>query len=122
MPDFKDRLKQCIREEPVAAFARRCGLPEATIRSYLNGKKPVYDKLVRIADAAGVSIDWLATGRGSMRPHTHPRTQPIDDIEEKILIMLNDMDEDKKRDVLKYIQEKKLLMELLEERKQRKVG
>jgi phage repressor protein C with HTH and peptisase S24 domain len=33
----------------------------------LDGKKPVYDKLVKIADASGVSLDWLATGRGPKR-------------------------------------------------------
>jgi len=58
------RLRECIADETVSSFARRCKLPEATIRSYLDGKKPVFDKLVKIADAAGVTVDWLATGRG----------------------------------------------------------
>ena len=58
------RLRECIADETVSSFARRCQLPEATIRSYLDGKKPVFDKLVKIADAAGVTVDWLATGRG----------------------------------------------------------
>ncbi len=58
------RLRECIGDDSVSSFARRCGLPEATIRSYLEGKKPVFDKLVKIADAAGVTVDWLATGRG----------------------------------------------------------
>jgi transcriptional regulator with XRE-family HTH domain len=58
------RLRECIADETVSSFARRCKLPEATIRSYLEGKKPVFDKLVKIADAAGVTVDWLATGRG----------------------------------------------------------
>lgn len=61
------RIRKCIGDESVSAFSRRCGMPEATIRSYLDGKKPVYDKLARIADAAGVSLEWLATGRGPMR-------------------------------------------------------
>ena len=61
------RLRECICDETVSAFARRCRLPEATIRSYLDGKKPVFDKLVKIADAAGVTVDWLATGRGPRR-------------------------------------------------------
>ena len=61
------RLRECIGDDTVSAFARKVGLPEATIRSYLDGKKPVYDKLARIADTAGVSLEWLATGRGPMR-------------------------------------------------------
>lgn len=34
------------------------------MRSYIEGRKPVYDKLVKIAAAASVSLDWLATGQG----------------------------------------------------------
>lgn len=64
---FIARLRDAIGDEPVASFARRCDLPEATLRSYTNGNKPVYDKLSRIADAAGVTVDWLATGRGVKR-------------------------------------------------------
>jgi hypothetical protein len=46
----------------------------------------------------------------------------FDDITEKILILLRDRDEEKSCDVLKYIEEKKLLMELLEERKEKQAG
>lgn len=68
-PDsFAARLRKCIADEPVAAFARRCGISEGLIRSYLKAEKqPGMERLVRIADAAGVSIEWLATGRGPMR-------------------------------------------------------
>lgn len=63
--DFKDRLLEAIAGEPVAAFSRRCGASESLLRNYLkNGNKPGVDHLVGIADAANVSIEWLATGRG----------------------------------------------------------
>lgn len=63
--DFPARLRECIGDEPVASFARRCGFSEGLIRSYLkDDKRPGMDKLVRMADAAGVTVDWLATGRG----------------------------------------------------------
>ncbi|MCX8145126.1 MAG: helix-turn-helix domain containing protein [Azovibrio sp.] len=91
------RLRACIGDEPVAAFARRCGMPEATIRSYLEGKKPVYDKLARIADAAGVSLEWLATGRGPMRREAPPQAAfevvPYGRRLEKIGLLLAGMDE-----------------------------
>jgi transcriptional regulator with XRE-family HTH domain len=67
---LSERLALCIGDATVSSFARSCGLPEATIRSYLDGRKPVFDKLVKIANAAGVTLDWLATGKGSMRPQT----------------------------------------------------
>lgn len=63
--DFPARLRECIGDEPVASFARRCGFSEGLIRAYLkDDKRPGMDKLVRMADAAGVTVDWLATGRG----------------------------------------------------------
>ncbi|GEM_PF-5774573 len=43
----------------------------------------------------------------------------IDLVTEKILMMLRDLDEGKKRDVPKYVQKEKLLMDLLDEMKGR---
>ncbi|MBW7863066.1 MAG: helix-turn-helix domain-containing protein [Candidatus Hydrogenedens sp.] len=61
---FSERLAELIGSEPVATFAKRCGVPESNIRTYLQGKRPRVDRLVLIADGAGVSLEWLATGRG----------------------------------------------------------
>jgi transcriptional regulator with XRE-family HTH domain len=91
------RLRECIGDDTVSAFARKVGLPEATIRSYLDGKKPVYDKLSRIADAAGVSLDWLATGRGQKERKPAPENDfsavPYARRLEKIGLLLADMTE-----------------------------
>ena len=57
------RLRLLIGSEPVAAFARRCGLSESVLRTYLkDGRMPPLDKAAAIAAAAGVSVDWLAGG------------------------------------------------------------
>jgi len=42
-----------------AAFARRCGIKYTTLRGYLEGKVPGLDNAGKIADAFGVSVDWL---------------------------------------------------------------
>lgn len=66
--DFPARLRECIGDEPVAAFARRCGFSEGLLRAYLKAEKqPGMARLVRIAEVAGVTLDWLATGRGPKR-------------------------------------------------------
>ena len=63
--DFISRLKSIIRDESIVSFSKRCGMPESTIRSYLaRGKTPNMDHLVSISAAAGVTVDWLATGKG----------------------------------------------------------
>ncbi|MEF8727175.1 MAG: helix-turn-helix domain-containing protein [Accumulibacter sp.] len=58
-----ERLRLLIGSEPVAAFARRCGLSESVLRTYLkDGRMPPIDKAAAIAAAAGVSLGWLAGG------------------------------------------------------------
>lgn len=59
-----ERLQSLMDGDSIAAFSRRCGVPESNLRSYLRrGVKPGLDHLVAIADAAGVTVEWLATGR-----------------------------------------------------------
>lgn len=63
--DFVIRLKSLIGDESIASFARKCGVSESTIRSYLvRGKTPGMEHLANIAAACGVTVDWLVTGKG----------------------------------------------------------
>lgn len=57
-----------IGEDSVTSFGKRCGIGESTLRSYLRGAAPRLDKLLAITESAGVNIEWLATGKGPMRP------------------------------------------------------
>ncbi len=65
---FKDRLRVAIADESNRAFASKCDASEGTIRRYLRGEAfPPLDTLEKIAEAADVSLAWLATGEGPMR-------------------------------------------------------
>ncbi|WP_291995609.1 helix-turn-helix domain-containing protein [Candidatus Accumulibacter sp. ACC003] len=60
------RLKALIGNESIASFARKCAMAESVLRTYLrDGRMPPLDKAFAIAAAAGVSVDWLATGQGA---------------------------------------------------------
>lgn len=59
-----DRLRDAIGDSSVSAFGRRCGISEGAFRKYFLGASPSTDALIAIADAANVSIEWLAAGRG----------------------------------------------------------
>ena len=48
-------------------FAKFCGVLESTVRSWENGTEPKLSMMVRVADACGVSLDWLA-GNDEARP------------------------------------------------------
>jgi phage repressor protein C with HTH and peptisase S24 domain len=60
---FSKRLQSVIKGESVTSFASRCGFGESLLRKYLNGTTPGADKLVMMAKAANVSIEWLTTGK-----------------------------------------------------------
>jgi len=68
------RLHLLIGRESVAAFARRCGLAESVLRTYLrDGRMPPLDKAAAIAAAAGVSLDWLAGGGAAVAAEARAR-------------------------------------------------
>lgn len=64
-PEFGARLRDAVGGESVNSFAKRCGVPEATMRNYFKGRFPGADKALQIADVAGVNFEWLVSGRGS---------------------------------------------------------
>lgn len=79
---FTNRVLEVLGDEPLHAFARRCGVGESTLRNIIkSGAWPRTDNLIAIADTANVNIEWLATGRGpkqrgSSTP-TIPQAPPI---------------------------------------------
>lgn len=59
------RLLELVGDDPLLSFSRRCGVNEGTLRNIIkSGAMPRTDHLIAIADAANVSIEWLAAGRG----------------------------------------------------------
>ena len=50
-------------------LAKEAAINRRTLETYISGQaEPKISKIVAIAKAVGVSIDWLATGEGEMRP------------------------------------------------------
>ena len=65
---FSVRLRESFAGESVNAFAKKCGIGESSLRSYLSGSFPSIDRAAMIARAAGVSLEWLVTGYGPVIP------------------------------------------------------
>ncbi|MEL7168795.1 MAG: S24 family peptidase [Bacteroidota bacterium] len=65
---FRLRLSQALGDRPVSDVARDAGLSDTLLRKYLGTGKstslPGVERLVSLALALGVNLDWLATGRG----------------------------------------------------------
>ncbi len=52
-----------IGTQSARGFAQKAGMGDSTLRAILNGAMPRLDNLLRISDAAGVSVEWLPTGK-----------------------------------------------------------
>ncbi len=70
------RLKDAIGSESINSFAKRSSLSEGTVRNIImNGVMPRLDNLIAMANTAGVTVEWLATGRG---PKTYAKQMATD--------------------------------------------
>lgn len=76
---FVFRLREIIGDRKTVWFANECGIGESTLRNILDGATPRADILVAIADAGGVTIDWLSTGRLPKTRHELRRFLSSDD-------------------------------------------
>ena len=61
---FLERLQEVLGDESNTSFSKRCGFTEGTLRNYLAGADPSRKRLIAMAEAGAVSLEWLATGRG----------------------------------------------------------
>ena len=67
-------------------LSRKTGLSRSVVGSYLAGKSdPSRMRLISIAHAAGVSLNWLATGEGSMHGNSNALAR-TDDMEGYIFL------------------------------------
>ena len=58
------------------AVAEKSRVPLSTIGGYTRGGEIKLSNLVQLAEASGVTVEWLATGRGPMRPGAAPAAAP----------------------------------------------
>lgn len=68
---FPERLASLVGDLSVRAFARKAGVSDTFLRQCLAGRtEPTRTKLVALAHAGGVSVEWLATGTTAATPRT----------------------------------------------------
>src|SRR5277367_2850740 len=65
--EFRRRLRLIMQQfGSVADLARSVGVSDNAIYKWVSGRgQPGMISLVNLAKAAGVSVEWLATGRGT---------------------------------------------------------
>jgi len=66
LESFKLRLNKTIGSNSARSFAIKAGISPTALRKYIDGDStPNLERLIAIADAGNVSIQWLATGEDS---------------------------------------------------------
>lgn len=74
---FAERLIQARGEMSRVEVTQKLGVNIETLGGYERGKNaPPYSFLADIKDLYGVSLDWLITGKGEMRPSQAPVADP----------------------------------------------
>jgi DNA-binding phage protein len=68
-----NRLRQAVRAAGGNQIvAERAGIPLSTLGSYLAGGEQKLSNTITLAEATGVRLEWLATGRGPMKTADFP--------------------------------------------------
>jgi transcriptional regulator with XRE-family HTH domain len=123
MIGHKIREYRLAKKLTVKKFAEIINISQGSLSDIENEKtKPSADTIVSITRNTDINPLWLLTDEGEMFNVNKESVEQFDLITKKIIILLKDLDEDKKRDILKYIEERKLLMELHDEREHRVRG
>lgn len=113
-----------------AEFGARLGFKWDKIKNIeTNLQKLTPEIALDIEDKFSFSFRWLLTGKGSMTADAPadagsrraPGT-PLDPITATVVNMMSGMDDARKREILKYAEEKKLLLDLLTERRPGRAG
>lgn len=67
---FSERLRAVCKDVgSIEKMAAAASFPRRTLDNYLAGRsEPSVSGLIQLVDAAGISLDWLVTGKGEMRP------------------------------------------------------
>lgn len=62
-----ERLKKAVKDAGgPAEIARTTGIPLSTLNDYLKGNEVRFSRMAVLAKACKISLDWLASGTGSM--------------------------------------------------------
>lgn len=96
------QLSKLIGNRELRSFADKAGLSEGTLRNLMKGGVPRLDSVLKIAEAAGVSIEWLASGEGDPDCVREPAT-PYNVEKPPIYIYKVGLDPDVTRAVIEHI-------------------
>jgi len=120
---INERLRQFIELTclNITDFAKKAGIPYVSLQNYLRGiRSPNVENIHKIVAKFNLNVHWLLTGEGDPFITKKEQQSSLNDRAEEVLRLIRDMNEEQQKEILKYIEEKRLLMELMAERRRKK--
>ncbi|EMY7639161.1 helix-turn-helix domain-containing protein [Citrobacter freundii] len=75
---FSERLKSIVPSGSGRDFAKKAGIGYSTVHNYLQAvSSPTLENLVLLAKAGNVSVEWLATGKESIKAVSSDQTEKL---------------------------------------------
>ena len=123
---FSDRILECIGNQSRSAWGKSIDLnPGLLDRIFRQKIIPSHQNLLKIADALGVSIDWLLRGGYATKfSHTLFSSEEINCMESVVKIIRNPVTKDSMESVLKiYLKvEEEVVVEKHIKRKKKRIA
>jgi hypothetical protein len=102
-------------------FSKKTDIPYSSLQNYIKGIREIsMDNLHKIIAKFNLNVHWLLTGEGDPFITKKEQQPSLDARAEEVLRLIRDMNEEQQKEILKYIEEKRLLMELMAERRRKK--
>lgn len=101
-----DRLKAAVKAAGGnAVVAKKSGVPLGSLNNYFGGREMKVPAMIALADACGVTVEWLAAGRGPMHAGDAPPQQhPAATTRAGELAVLRNLDVDYFRDAINMVE------------------
>ncbi|EMW3376730.1 MULTISPECIES: helix-turn-helix transcriptional regulator [Enterobacteriaceae] len=109
------RLMSLFNVDNDSELARALNVNRQTLASWRKRDSVPYSICINIAEERGISLDWLLTGKGEDEcevPKAEPATQSFSQADLKMLELLNQLDPEVRRDLMRGAEEKQRVIEM----------
>ncbi|EAN6632868.1 bacteriophage CI repressor [Salmonella enterica] len=107
------RLMSLFNVDSDSELARALNVNRQTLASWRKRDSVPYSICINIAEERGISLDWLLTGKGEEEiAKAEPVTQSFSQADLKMLELLNQLDPEVRRDLMRGAEEKQRVIEM----------
>ncbi len=109
------RLMSLFNVDNDSELARALNVNRQTLASWRKRDSVPYSICINIAEEKGISLDWLLTGKGEDKSEVskiEPTTQNFSPADLKMLELLNQLDPEVRRDLMRGAEEKQRVIEM----------